>query len=98
MVIDIQGMATQVDLDVSSSAFIGRSKTNNLSFDDTKMSRQHFVVEAADEGFYVSDLNSANGTFVNGQRLTERRLLKDGDTITAGHEKFVYQADTRPGA
>jgi Mg-chelatase subunit ChlD len=98
IVIDIQGTATQVDLDVSSSVFVGRSKTNNLSFDDAKMSRQHFVVEAADEGFYVSDLNSANGTFVNGQRLTERCLLKDGDTISAGHEKFVYQADIHSGA
>jgi Mg-chelatase subunit ChlD len=97
MVIDTQGTATQVDLDVSSSVFVGRSKSNNLSFDDIKMSRQHFVVEATDEGFYISDLNSANGTFLNGQRLAEKRLLKDGDTISAGHEKFVYQADTHPG-
>ncbi|MDR1422289.1 MAG: FHA domain-containing protein [Coriobacteriales bacterium] len=91
LVIDAKGMGTQVDLDAESSVFIGRAKSNTLSFDDTKMSRQHFVIEAADEGFFVTDLESANGTFVNNDRLKEKRLLQEGDTITAGHEKLVYQ-------
>ncbi len=91
IVTDMKGKATRVELDVSSSIFVGRSKINNLSFDDTKMSRQHFVIEAEDNDFYISDLNTTNGTFINGVELTDKRRLEEGDVITAGHEKFVFR-------
>ena len=58
--------------------------------DDDKMSRQHFAIESTQLGFYIMDLDTLNGTTVNGVRLTERQLLKEGDVITAGREKFEF--------
>ena len=41
-------------------------------------------------GCYLEDLQSTNGTFVNGVKVTNRRMLIDGDVITAGRETFVF--------
>ena len=39
---------------------------------------------------YIEDLETTNDTFVNGVKITARRMLLDGDVITAGREKFVF--------
>jgi Mg-chelatase subunit ChlD len=92
VVTDMKGNANKVELDVSSSIFIGRSRSNNLSFDDTKMSRQHFTIESAGDSFYITDLETTNGTYLNGTSIQGRHHLNDGDVITAGHEKFVFKS------
>ncbi|MDR1571430.1 MAG: FHA domain-containing protein [Clostridiales Family XIII bacterium] len=92
IVTDTRGDAQKVELDVNKSAFVGRSKTNNLSFDDDSMSRQHFVIEADGDAFFVTDLQTTNGTFLNGVRLSGKRRLEHNDVITAGREKFVFKA------
>ena len=93
VVTDMAGQARRVELDIYGSFFVGRSeKLNNLSFDDEKMSRQHFVIEAGDEGFFVADLQTTNGTFLNGVKLSAKRRLEDGDAVTAGQEKFVFSS------
>ena len=45
---------------------------------------------AAPPSFLDKDLGSQNGTFVNGQRVTEKRLA-EGDTIDVGSVKFVFR-------
>ena len=93
IVTDIAGRAQRIDLDIYGSFFVGRSEQqNNLSFEDEKMSRQHFVIEANGDGFFLSDLNSTNGTNLNGVAINGRRRLQDNDVITAGHEKFVFSS------
>jgi Mg-chelatase subunit ChlD len=92
IVTDMKGNANKVELDVSSSIFIGRSRSNNLSFDDTKMSRQHFTIENTGDAFYITDLETTNGTYLNGTLIKGRHHLNDGDVITAGHEKFVFKS------
>ena len=53
--------------------------------DDHELSRRHArVLREADGGLAVEDLGSANGTFVNGERVRERRALEVGDEIRAG--------------
>jgi Mg-chelatase subunit ChlD len=91
VVTDTLGNETPVDFEVFGSIFVGRSNTNNLSFDDSKLSRQHFVIEAEGDNFYLSDLNSSNGTCLNGVRIAAKCPLAPGDVITAGNEKFVFQ-------
>jgi hypothetical protein len=91
IVTDTRGDAQKVELDVNKSVFVGRAKTNNLSFDDDSMSRQHFVIEAEDDAFFITDLQTTNGTFLNGVRINEKRKLAYNDVITAGHEKFVFK-------
>ncbi len=63
------------------SASIGRSSTNDISIAERHVSRQHAVISFRDGIFMISDLGSANGTFVNDRRLTEPFPLAHGDVI-----------------
>lgn len=60
---------------------IGRAiDRNQVVLNDSQVSRQHAVVHRREKGFVLIDLASANGTFVDGERITER-VLKDGDSF-----------------
>lgn len=64
---------------------IGRDRRISLSVRDQWMSRRHAAIRyVANEGFYLIDLNSTNGSFVNGEPVYQRILLKDGDLIRLG--------------
>jgi Mg-chelatase subunit ChlD len=95
IVIDTKGDAKQVDVEINKSIFVGRSSINNLSFDDDKMSRQHFAIETEGDMFFVTDLGTTNGTFLNGVRLQGKRKLEDNDAITAGREKFIFRSNRK---
>ncbi len=62
---------------------IGRSPTNNIFVHDRNVSRVHCQIVATESGCMLSDLQSTNGTFVNGERVTECEL-KSGDEIRLG--------------
>ena len=65
---------------------LGRSSTNELCYaDDAGLSRQHMVLEKSGDTWAVRDLNSKNGTFVNGVKIETARPLGPSDRITAGH-------------
>lgn len=87
---DRTGAIRDVEWNVEGSLFIGRSDICNIYFDDERLSKQHFVIEVTKMGCYIEDLESTNGTFVNGVRMTNRRMLLDEDVITAGRERFVF--------
>src|SRR5258708_19721378 len=63
------------------TASIGRSSTNDISIPERHVSRQHAVITYRDGIFMISDLGSANGTFVNDRRLTDPFPLAHGDVI-----------------
>jgi sigma-B regulation protein RsbU (phosphoserine phosphatase) len=94
LVIEAPGVATRrISLDQERYQ-LGRSSTNELAFPaDPKLSREHLVFEHSTEGWTVRDLDSRNGTQVNGVRLTKATRLNHGDCITAGHLSMCY--DTR---
>lgn len=87
---DRAGVIKDVEWNVEGSLFVGRSDICNIYFDDDRLSKQHFVVEVNKMGCYIEDLESTNGTYVNGVKITSRRMLLDGDMITAGREKIVF--------
>lgn len=87
---DRSGAIKDVEWNVEGSLFVGRSNICNIFFDDDRLSKQHFVVEVNKMGCYIEDLESTNGTFVNGVKITNRRMLLDGDVINAGREKIVF--------
>lgn len=87
---DRAGVIKDVEWDVEGSLFVGRSDICNIYFDDDRLSKQHFVVEVNKMGCYIEDLESTNGTFVNGVKISSRRMLLDGDVITAGREKIMF--------
>ncbi len=64
---------------------IGRTPDNALAVPDGSVSSKHARVVRTDDGFVIEDLKSRNGTFVNGERVTEgQRKLSDGDLIRLG--------------
>lgn len=72
------GRQVEVDKD---RFLLGRSKTQaDLRLEDPNVSRQHAAIERVGSAWYVVDLGSTNGIFVNGQRVA-RRALADGDLI-----------------
>ncbi len=76
----------------SDSVGIGRSRKNNqVVLDDATVSRQHAKIKLEDDNFYLYDLGSANGTFVNDEQIREPRKLKDGDVIKFGEMELIFK-------
>ncbi|WP_421655048.1 FHA domain-containing protein [Leptothermofonsia sp. ETS-13] len=70
---------------------IGRNREAALPLKDRAISRRHAVLLYVQEvGFQLIDLNSMNGSFVNGARIRQRHLLKDGDRIRLGSVNFTF--------
>ncbi len=78
-----------IELSIVSSIIIGRSDSCDVYIDDTKMSRQHFVIEYDEGNFYIMDLQSRNGTMLNGIRVGSRQRLSSGDKIFAGLSDII---------
>jgi hypothetical protein len=70
---------------------IGRSQDNDIVLTEGKISRRHAKVHHSDEGFVLSDLNSSNGTFVNGKRITRPVILKENDEIAIGDSIMTFR-------
>jgi len=64
---------------------LGAADGNDVTLAESSVSRNHAVLERRGRGVEVVDLNSENGTFVNGERVT-RRVLADGDVIGLGDD------------
>jgi hypothetical protein len=63
---------------------LGRASSNTIAIADGSVSSQHARIVRTPEGFVLEDLQSRNGTFVNGEQVTDKRLLTDGDLIRLG--------------
>ncbi|MDL1901095.1 FHA domain-containing protein [Anaerolineae bacterium CFX9] len=63
------------------TASIGRLETNDICIREQHVSRQHAVISFRDGVFMITDLGSANGVYVNDQRITEPFPLASGDVL-----------------
>ncbi len=63
---------------------IGRAPANSITITDGSVSTNHARILKTTEGFVIEDLKSRNGTFVNGEKVDDKRLLFDGDLIRLG--------------
>jgi transcriptional regulator with GAF, ATPase, and Fis domain len=75
---------------------IGRDQSNEVCLIDPSVSRRHCTIQQAGEKFELVDLDSHNGTFVNGIPI-RRRAIEHGDTIRVGRSELVfliYEGDT----
>ena len=84
-------MIKKVDAGVQGSIIIGRSDLCDIFIDDVMMSRQHFAIEYDGESFYIQDLDTTNGTMLNGVKMTHKRRLEKNDRITAGSLDIVVR-------
>ena len=68
---------------------VGRDSANHLSLRDRAVSRRHFAISKTDAAFQLIDLESHNGTFVNGIPV-RRKFLTHGDTLRVGRCELVF--------
>lgn len=68
---------------------MGRHPNNTLRLVDREVSKEHCVIEKVGGHYLLRDLNSSNGTFVNGRKVRELRL-RDGDEIALGNSRLVF--------
>lgn len=82
-----RGAVFEFDAD---SVTIGRSSSNPVRLNYTEVSRVHARLDRREDGFHISDAESSNGIFVNGQKVHDRRLAP-GDQISIALTTFVFE-------
>lgn len=85
-IIDVDG---QRYLLTGAVTIIGRGSAADITVDDPGVSRQHLELRVTPGGVIATDMNTTNGTFVEGHRITAATLL-DGNTITIGRTRIMF--------
>lgn len=87
------------DLEITLEDFnlIGRSPDASIRLMDGGVSRQHATIRRDGTLFWISDLGSANGSFVNDVAVTTARALRHGDRVQFGTSSFVFDNDEESG-
>ena len=79
------GQIHRFEYNLVSSAIVGRDNICDICIEDNRMSQQHFALEIVESGLAVTDLQSTNGTFVNGVQIFSKTFLPNGSKIFAGN-------------
>jgi EmrB/QacA subfamily drug resistance transporter len=72
---------------------IGRLAGSDVTLDNPNVSRQHALIHSEDGRMLLRDLGSANGTYLNGERIAGEQALHDGDIIGVGNDALVFHND-----
>jgi len=92
---DLEGKSVNVPMD-RDRIVLGRARGSELCYpDDIGLSRQHLALQRVGGKWYVEDLNSKNGTLLNGKRVEGLLPFNHGDRVSAGHLIIEY-ADSSP--
>ncbi|MEK8027353.1 MAG: hypothetical protein RLY78_3785 [Pseudomonadota bacterium] len=75
---------------------LGRRPYNDIVIDNLAVSGEHAVLQMVGHDVFIEDLNSTNGTYINGKAI-KKQLLVHGDTVEIGKYKIKYVADEREG-
>lgn len=76
---------------VAQTCALGRSTSNDIVIDDGKVSRRHALVHKQDDAeYWVIDLGSGNGTYLNGRRVTQPTRLGDADVLMVGDQPLTF--------
>ena len=75
----------------SESVAIGRRVGNHILVKNPLVSAEHAKIVQVDKDFLLLDLRSSNGTFVNGERVRDLHVLRDGDQIQVGDQWFQFR-------
>jgi pSer/pThr/pTyr-binding forkhead associated (FHA) protein len=77
-------------------AHVGRGAHNDVAVSDASVSDSHAKLQRRDDGWYVVDMGSTNGTYVGGRRVTDEHRLEDGQDVRFGGVKLVFRAGAGP--
>lgn len=76
----------------SAGAGIGRDSGNEVQLSSPEVSKRHAFLRGTAQGWFVKDLNSRNGLFVNGRKVSETALA-DGDKLHVGPYLLVFEIE-----
>jgi phosphoserine phosphatase RsbU/P len=91
-VISTASGASRVRL-TSATTSIGRATECTIPVKDRYLSRKHAEIVSAGNGWVLKDCGSANGTYVNGERVDVQMTLRSGDRIRLGDTEIIFQSD-----
>jgi pSer/pThr/pTyr-binding forkhead associated (FHA) protein len=79
----------------SDSFTIGRKSDNDLAIEDPAVSAHHARITKIQAVYFIEDLKSTNGTFVNEKRI-DRHQLRDTDVVTIGQHRIIFRDESAP--
>lgn len=83
--------------DISGTTTLGRAPDNLCVLQEVEVSRRHALLQAQGEGeYWLVDLGSANGSYVNGRRIFRPQELADGDVLRLSSAQFVFHTARGP--
>ena len=90
--VTVPGKAAKVVSLINDVTVLGRSAQCDISFpEDNNCSRRHFQIRKWAGKYVIEDLQSHNGTFVNGNKVEKEHPLSDGDLISAGDTTVLFK-------
>ena len=84
----ITGELTGQEISIDRDMLVGRHQSADIVLQAGEISRKHAAFLLKDQGLWLQDLNSSNGTFVNDLRIDHETLLKQGDIVQFASLKF----------
>jgi FHA domain len=79
----------------SGAVVVGRSSTCHVVLDDGLVSRRHAQFVVSSKTAVIEDFGSVNGVYLNGERISGQRALRDGDRVQIGKQDFVLRSATK---
>jgi len=92
MIVSIDGIVMREVPLTKDRTTIGRRPYNDVVIDNLAVSGEHAVMQMAGTDVFLEDLNSTNGTFINGKSI-KKQQLQNGDTIDIGKYKIKFVHD-----
>jgi pSer/pThr/pTyr-binding forkhead associated (FHA) protein len=92
MIVSIDGVVIKEVQITKDRTTLGRRPYNDIVIDNLAVSGEHAVLQMEGGDVYLEDLNSTNGTYVNG-KAAKKQLLQDGDTVEVGKYKIKFVND-----
>ncbi len=85
------GLSSGAEYGVGPGLGIGRAGANDICIEDTFASSRHARLYDREGVVYIEDMNSTNGTYVNGRRLGAQQVLRPSDRIRIGDTEFRFE-------
>src|SRR5690349_19703073 len=96
MIVSIDGVVIKEVQLTKDRTSLGRRPYNDIVIDNLAVSGEHAVLQMTGNEVYLEDLNSTNGTYINGKAV-KKQLLQNNDTVEIGKYKIKYINEV-PGA
>ncbi|HEY9106725.1 MAG TPA: FHA domain-containing protein [Roseateles sp.] len=89
LVVSLDGVVIKEVQITKDKTTLGRRPYNDIVIDNLAVSGEHAVLQMAGNDVFIEDLNSTNGTYINGKAI-KKQLLVDNDTVEIGKYKIKY--------